>query len=340
MSRGLSKFLIRAALLSAPMVLIVGVYLVRDPFRVVRHYDFGDYYDEAAPVELNRDYVSLELFRKYNPQKHFDAFVFGSSRTFPFHCDSWGRYLRGASPFHYPGASETIYGIEKKLEYLDGEGVPIRHALLELSTALAGVTPRYDVTHRLPPALTGESWLDHQAANLKGYFTDFYFLKYMDYVARGRVDGFNRSVLGIARGDVHIDPATNDFYFAWFDRALAADSQAYYRSHPADFPPRDATPPPCADPAIGPEQRALLEKIQAIFKKHRTDVRIVLSPDYRQVCLAPADVAALKELFGADRVFDYTGVNPWTADRNNFYDMGHVRPEVADRILAEIYARR
>src|SRR5687767_9165252 len=96
------KALWRATLLSLPLFFFVGTYLVCDPFRVLRSYDFGNYYDDAAPVELNRDYVSLEMFLKRNQEQHFDSFILGSSRSFPLHCETWKKFVPGMRPYHYP----------------------------------------------------------------------------------------------------------------------------------------------------------------------------------------------------------------------------------------------
>jgi hypothetical protein len=296
-----------------------------------------DYYDVAAPVELNRDYVSLRMLQKNYVEKQYDSFIFGSSRSFPFLCGDWLTHIPGARPFHYPAASENIYGIAKKLSYLDAHGVRIRHALLEVSTGLAGAVPRYDATHRLPYDLTGETWLDFQSGILKAYFTDFYFLKYLDYKVTGSVNNYTRDVLGIQRGTVHIDPATNDFYFAAFDRELAESPDGYYKKHAADFPPREGNAPQCAEAVIHDAQRAVLRQIQEILQKQKTDYRILIAPDYRQVCLNHDDRRALDAIFGGRNVFDFTGVNEFTSDKTNFYDVGHLRPEVARRILAIMY---
>src|ERR1700690_1124571 len=186
---GMRMFLARAVLLSAPLAIALATYVAYDPFRVLRHYDFGDYYDDAAPVELNRDYVSLQLFRKYNPTARFDSFILGSSRSFPIHCDAWARHLSGGRAFHYPAAAGNIYGIAKKRECLENSGVRIENALVEVTSGLPGAEPRGDGMHCLPYELTGESWLEFQAIFVKTYFSEFYFLKYIAYAYTGKQIG-------------------------------------------------------------------------------------------------------------------------------------------------------
>jgi hypothetical protein len=334
----LRKVVARAGVLGLPLLAALMFYVVKDPFRVLRDYDFGDYYDQVAPSELNRDYVSLKLFRKYYPSKQFDAFIFGSSRSFPFHCDTWARLVPGARPFHYPAASENIYGIARKLTYLDEQGVHIRHAILEVTLGLAGAGPRSDPTHRLPRELTNDGWLEFQSTFLKGYFTDLYFLRYASYFATGGLNPFNRDVLN-ERGVVRIDPETNDYFFARSDRELAADPEGYYRSHAAGFPPRDASTGKCDDAVIGDAQRAVLRELRAVLAKQGTDYRVLLTPLYEQPCVSRDDIRALREIFGDAQVFDFTGVNELSAEKTNFYDYGHIRPFVADQVLERMYPR-
>ena len=333
---GVKMFVLRAGLLGMPCWISLATYVIRDPFMVLRHYEFGNYYDEAAPVELNRDYVSLQLFRRFYPTEHYDSFIFGSSRSFPFRCRDWERHLADGHAFAYPAAAENLYGIVKKLEYFEKSGVRIKNALLEVTTGLAGAEPRWDAMHRLPYELTGESWLDFQATFLKAYFSDFYFLKYMLYTTTGKRAAFAKTALGIERGQVRIEPRTNDYIFASNERELSQDGSAYYARRSAVFGPR-APSPPCASPAIGLAQQAILDEIRAIFDRQRTRYRIVLMPIFDQVCLDPGDRRKLDATFGRDNVFDFTGVNELTEDEHNFYDGGHVRVEVASRILDVVY---
>jgi hypothetical protein len=67
-SRDFRKAAWRTAMLAAPLIVAMAVYIAFDPFRVLWSYDFQNYYDESAPVEANRGYASLQMFLKRNPQ--------------------------------------------------------------------------------------------------------------------------------------------------------------------------------------------------------------------------------------------------------------------------------
>jgi hypothetical protein len=88
-----------------------------------------------------------------------------------------------------------------------------------------------------------------------------------------------------------------------------------------------------------PEQRRLLSSMAQIFARHGTRVRVVVSPLYDQIRLHPADLAALREIFGQDNVVDFSGDNPMTSDVRNYYESSHFRPPVARAILSGLYTR-
>ena len=46
-----------------------------------------------------------------------------------------------------------------------------------------------------------------------------------------------------------------------------------------------------------------------------------------------ADLTELQTIFGADRVFDFTGINHFNSHVEHFYDQPHFRPLVADSIM-------
>ncbi len=336
--RDVRKFLPRAALLAAPLLITLAFYVVWDPFKVVRRHAFGDYYDLGAPVELNRDYVSLEMFLENDPRRHYDSFILGSSRSFPLHCDTWRKYVPGIEPFHYPAASENLHGLFLKLKYLSENGHPLKHVLVETApVSLRDLSARDDTTHRLPYRLSGESWLDFQGAYLTWYFKDFFFLKHAHYKFTGRVLPSARKMLGIRLGQVKIDPLTNDYFWAELERELSADEDAFYARFEKRYPRPQGDPPPCEPPSIGEAQREVLQSIRAIFGKHGTDYRIVLPPVYDRVCTDPGDIAILHEIFGAENVFVFTGDNEITRDKRNFYDINHVRPFVGDKLFGTMY---
>ena len=85
------------------------------------------------------------------------------------------------------------------------------------------------------------------------------------------------------------------------------------------------------------KQIGLLQEIKRICRTHDTDVKIIISPDYLQVNINPADVKTLKRFFGKRNVFDFTGINEYTDDIRNYYEPGHYRPVLGARLMERIY---
>ena len=53
--------------------------------------------------------------------------------------------------------------------------------------------------------------------------------------------------------------------------------------------------------------------------------------------LNESDLIYLKDTFGEDNVFDFSGINEFTNDYRNYYEISHYRPHVARKILEIVY---
>jgi hypothetical protein len=91
--------------------------------------------------------------------------------------------------------------------------------------------------------------------------------------------------------------------------------------------------------SIYDEQEILLKNIQSIFKKNKTDYKIIINPLYDQLKINPKDLKYIRDLFGAENVFDFSGINSITNDYHNYYETSHYRPFVCDSILNVIYRK-
>jgi hypothetical protein len=95
-----------------------------------------------------------------------------------------------------------------------------------------------------------------------------------------------------------------------------------------------------AAPVISQKHKAVLEAIAKHFSVKQTDYFIVVSPLYNQIKMSAEDVAILKQIFGERRVYDFSGVNRFTADYTHYYERSHYRPFVAAMVLDSIYGRQ
>jgi hypothetical protein len=81
----------------------------------------------------------------------------------------------------------------------------------------------------------------------------------------------------------------------------------------------------------------MLLEIADIFKKNKTNYKLVINPLYDQVKLNQQDLDILIKLFGKENVHDFSGINFITNDYHNYYENPHYRPHIADYIMGEIY---
>ena len=64
---------------------------------------------------------------------------------------------------------------------------------------------------------------------------------------------------------------------------------------------------------------------------------MIISPNYNQININPADIEILKNIFKEKNVFDFSGVNEYTNDIHNYYEKGHYRPILGAQLLQKVY---
>jgi len=67
----------------------------------------------------------------------------------------------------------------------------------------------------------------------------------------------------------------------------------------------------------------MLEGIQKILTKNNASFKIVMSQNYDQEKLDPFDQAYLNKLYGTANVFDFSGINSFTNNVDNYYETAH-----------------
>lgn len=324
------RFALQAALLA---VLLVVSYLVLDPFLVLYSYGPEDYY-HAQDLAPNRDYVSTEIWKRELPRRRFDSYIFGSSRSLAFLADDWQKVIGSRAAFHYDASQETLFGIVGKLRLIDQSHAPIGHALLLVDDSVLRETGdsggHLFMKH---PQVSGRAAFFFHVETFKAYLSRLFPIVW--YKTRGTVPPLATDMF--TPGRFRLDPATNDLHFASYEAQLAADPVAYYKrlaGAMARTEPKNGASRPKACSA---EALIQLRDIREIFRRNNTDYRIVVAPLYHQLRLHPADLAALVEIFGRERVFDFSGVNELTRDRHNYYEQNHFKPSVARTIMARVY---
>ena len=330
----MKRFLITISIgIVIPFTILAVIYLWTDPFRCLYAFDINDV------DETNREYLSTELFLRNEPVYHYNSFVFSSSRGGGMNTYQWKTYLpEDAQPFLFQAWSESLTGIELKMNYLNEHNIPIDNALIMLD-----VPGAFDMSNQLP---TKALSMKHYVFTGHSKFT-YNAMQFANFMQKPSF--WRQSIKNKVRGGHEIcisDTITNDW-----------DSTNY--KHYTELPARDSLKN-CSEmtrktffaqiehgknivreskPMINTQYEQQLRHIRTILDANHTDYHIILTPGYcyTDLAVAPQDLEKLQELFGKERVHDYTGKNELTEDYNNFSDPGHFGARVGFLIIEDIY---
>lgn len=333
----MQKFIRNICLFCIPGFLFILGYLILDPFMVVRHYD-NYYKQQQIPVSLNRDHISTRTYLQYRTQNHYNSFIFGNSRSLVYHIKDWKLYLSSdASCFHFDASSETLYGIYHKMCLIDRLGDHLENVLLVLDPDLLSKDAPIRNSHLFYPSPETEPFKHYWGfhwVHFMAYSNPKIAFAVCDYAINHKVKDYMAQNFLIKEFNVTYELRHNELRYDSLEHEIKTGNY-YSPQQLAVFEGKQIrqTHPE----VIGDKQYALLCDIAALLRKHRSHYKVILSPLYDQQKLHPKDKRILDQLFGATRIYDFTGVNHITEDYHNYYEDSHYRPCVAQFILHTIY---
>ncbi len=329
----MKRFWIKILLITSPFLIGFFSVIITDPYKLLYHYENYSY--NTFPV--NRDFISTEYFIEHNPKYHYDAFIFGNSRSSAFHTTDWINYIdEPVSPYHFDASAESLFGINRKCVYLDSVGSPIKYAIILLDTeTLMQVRNRDYHVFTKHYKLTGQSKLDFYMMFFKSMSHKHFFKFYIDYLLGGAITDMAQRM----PRDMACVPITNDYVFSGCEEALKIGEDKYFSMYDTYFKKRPTTEE-TSEQVIFEKQKVLLEEIKNIFDKKETNYQIIISPSYSQKAFNSLDYSYLTSLFGKEYVHDFSGKNEFTNDIRNYYDGSHYRPSVGKAILEKIYTNK
>lgn len=331
----MKKFVFTILLFIAiPMLLLAGIYLWTDPFRCLHNFDIND-------IDItNREYLSTELFLRNEPTYHYNSFIFSSSRGGGMNTYQWKQYLpEGAQPFLFQAWSETVTGIELKLEYLSEHQIPIDNALIliDIPGTFKNEQSTYDAMSMRHYLFTGQSKFDYNA------------IQFFNFIQKPSL--WKKSIKHEMRG----------IQVACMSDTITNDWEGKNQFNYTELPPQDSLKHcskmtqqtflakiehssmevEVSKPLIRGRFEEKLHHIRAILNANHTDYHIIITPApcYTNPAISPKDLAVLETVFDKDRVHDYSGKNEYTEDYNNFSDPSHFGLRVGYLIVEEIYKK-
>ncbi|SOE19900.1 hypothetical protein SAMN06298216_0400 [Spirosomataceae bacterium TFI 002] len=323
----------KVIIFTSPVWLLAVVYLVCDPFYVLRHYDA---YPDNYLHTFNRNRISTQVFLNENKEQQYDSFVFGSSRSSVFYTKDWEKHIDSKKTYHFDASNEPISGIHGKVKFIAEQGNDIKNALLIFDNETFKYTAdtANSVIHIQDWRWTTQNRLSYHLVFFKAFFKELYFVKYFDVLINKKYKPYMYGVFEPKH--MLYTPVKNDFIFQEYIDRIAADSLSYYQKNP--FFERSSEIY-VETPSIEPYQVVYLNEIKAIFESKGTKYKIVFGPNYDQKGISPTDLEIVKEIFGSENVFNFAGVNSLTEPVGNYYEIYHYKPAVARTIMDSIYTK-
>lgn len=338
--KGFTKFVLRSLLALLPVALFVGLYMVVDPFRVVHPYN-GVSIAEGDTLERipNKRYVAVEGLKYYNPDRHYDSFIFGSSISSNFTAAAWKKHLPdSASVYHFTAGAETLSGIRDELRYLLDNGYPVRHALLVMETEIFHRPTRYEEMPYVPhyDVSRAISRLHFHLVHFNA-FRDPYMFLYQLWPTKGLADKLmeDGKMTTIPSGR---DELTNEDSSYGLDTLILSRLDAYYQEN---YPWLiDMMPQPNPMPLdIDETNIGVLREIAAMLREHHIDYVVIVPPRYKSQPLSPIDHAALCEVMGEDRVNDFSADSVLVHDLHSYYEGVHILTYRCSEMIDRCYER-
>jgi hypothetical protein len=333
----MKQYLLKLTLLFSPIICIVGLYIIKDPFKVLYHYD--NYLEPGFPVhaQYNKDYISTQNFINKYDKHHYDSYIFGNSRSRYYAIAEWSKHVSGTF-YHFDASAESLYGIQKKFTLLEQKGAHIKNALFVIDASVLSVIDNTkDVALIKHPILSGQSKLDFELYFFKS-FADINFLKqYIKYMVTKKYEPAMTEVL--VQTIQAYDATDNEETYTLLESAIARNADSFYAARRARFYKRSDTLQ-TGKPVLEPVRIGILNYIKGVLTKNNTNYRIVINPLYDQVRFNPTDLATLKNIFGSENVYDFSGINDITSNERNYFEESHYRPHIASRIIDSIYRNK
>jgi hypothetical protein len=347
MQKGLKKLFLQLFLLALPLLCILLSFFVFDP------YGFFLPLEEKpnSLIPISDDYIAVERFLKYNPEKNYNSFTFGNSKTLAYLSSDWCAHITTCSAFKFGVPGECIYNIYNKLKLIDKQGNHIDNVLLIFDNKLF---VNYKNTQKFfqgpaylhHPYSKDGSWMEFYTDYLKFYFSDFAFLKVAEYKLTNKytpaMTAFfkNPSEMDDINKGIQFFPFTNEVINTDAEKELESDSSSYYEKNKSKFASRKLLQKENRPWEIHPEDLINMQEMFALFKKHHTNFKIILGPNFDQIPFPTKQKNELSSIFGSENIYDFTGENSYTNAVSNYYEQSHYRTKVGKSILEKIYFKQ
>ena len=337
----IKKLFFKIILLSSPLILLISLFIINDPFKIIYEYDD---YSPNEDYYINRDFISSKIFIKNYPKYKYNSFIFGSSRTMAYNPQHWKNYLdSNSSVFSFDSFGESIFGIYSKIKYLDNNNVNINNCLLIFCE---------DVTFQFSSDHPGHIYMKAPFVAKTSYL-NFYFEHFKAFIQKDFFYNYYKKKLVDKKLPINqytkYDTINNHMKNLMSELKIKRIPKNYIDSNFIKL--KNNTNEKQSVKKINVKHIQLMRQIMSIFKKQKTKYKIIISPLFNQQKINKRDLEILKSIFG-DYIFDFSGKNNITENKFNFYEnygnsktilsrnkSSHYISKIGDIILDSIYKK-
>lgn len=333
----MKKFLKYCAIFFAPILILLVLYLILDPFKVVRHYDYY-YPTDGSPLYINnnRSYVSTRMYLQNNDTMNYDSFIFGSSRSGYYMVRDWQKHIGGdAKCFHMDGYGESFYLLHKKICFLNGKS-QLKNVLICIEPELLWQKHPFSGHIYVTPIEIDDykQWETFHSSHLRAYFDWRFLCAYYYWLATDSVVEYMRDWHIIDFAPCPYRPCVNERN-AYAQSEILLDT-FYTLSTLSLFEKSRRQETNIWEAQLGTDEKQKLQEIADVLKANNSNYRVIVNPMCDQRLLHPDDVEYMQKLFGKN-FFDFSGKNVFTDDYHNYYEPSHFTDRVAAKIMDIVY---
>lgn len=344
--KSIARFIMRTLLAVIPPVAVAVIFFLSvDPFKAVYAYPAQEYFPDPdkfpARVSINKGVATLAAFEQ-NMQRGdtCNSFIFGSSISIYYDINRWKEKLRNQNSvkaMHFDSSSESIYSLRRKIDFLDSRLTQISNALIVLDPIIMA-----NEENELPYAIDPPCLHPHDPLfRLRYLYTFFrastnadFFKNWLPYKIDGEVHHNAHNSLFEPQPIMYASQQ-NEEMIPEFDRIILTNPELYYTEFPLLESPVSVS---FSNPVLTPDKLEALRAISSVFKRHNTDVKIIIGPNRRKIALNPTDMDSLVAIFGNRNVSNYSATLAYKLECDTLlYDNTHYRPSFASELLDLAY---
>ncbi len=337
----MKKFTIKIILnFIVPIFCLLILIVCWDPFRVFRTHNYYDDYRYNIPT--NRENICLNLLNKRD--QNINNFIIGSSRSHAYKIENWCNEINEPknTAFHYDGSELGLVRATNAIKYLS-KNYKIKNILLITDEWFFRET-KLPSSHLYiqPPSVSNENSLFFYLTFIRSALSYKFIFSNLVYKLTGKHYEFMDKYLH--KKSPYKNRYNNFTGDIWYsaDSEIMIDSLSYYnkRITAGVFKRDNKSEIKKSKSLIKETQIKYLQEIKYILEKNNIKIKIVISPLFSQRKLNEEDNDLLKNIFGKENIFDFSGKNHLTENIGNYYEASHYRPHVANQIMDLIYNKK